>query len=117
MLSTEVVVEGAKCEQLEKVVIGDDEENFFQVGVQQPPQERQELIEFLRKNIDLFAWSDYEAPGVDPNFICHCLNVNPSTIPKRQPPRRSSREHSDVVRGEVIKLKLARAIKEVFYLE
>ena len=36
MLSTEVVLEGAKCEQLEKVVIGDDEEKFFQVGVQLP---------------------------------------------------------------------------------
>ena len=29
MLSPEVVVEGAKCEQLEKVVIDDDEEKFF----------------------------------------------------------------------------------------
>ena len=28
-LPTEVVVEGAKCEQLEKVVIDDDEEKFF----------------------------------------------------------------------------------------
>ena len=117
MLFMDVVVEGAKYEQLEKVVIDNDEEKFFQVGVQLSPQGRQELIEFLRKNIDLFAWSDYEAPGVDPNFICHCLNVNPSTILKRQPPRRSSRDHFDVVRGEVIKLKLARAIKEVFYLE
>ena len=29
MLSTEVVLEGAECEQLEKVVIGDDKEKFF----------------------------------------------------------------------------------------
>ena len=29
MLSTEVVVEGAKYEQLERVVIGDNEEKFF----------------------------------------------------------------------------------------
>ena len=36
MLSMEVVLEGAECEQLEKVVIGDDEEKFFQVGVQLP---------------------------------------------------------------------------------
>ena len=81
MLSTDVVVEGVKCEQLEKVVIGNDEEKFFQIGVQLPPRERQELIDFLRKNIDVFAWSAYEAPGVDPNFICHRLNVNPSAFP------------------------------------
>ena len=36
MLSTEVVLEGVECEQLEKVVIGNDEEKFFQVGVQLP---------------------------------------------------------------------------------
>ena len=29
MLSIDVVVEGAKCEELEKVIIGDDEEKFF----------------------------------------------------------------------------------------
>ena len=75
------------------------------------------LIEFLRKNMDVFAWNAYEAPGVDPNFICHHLNVNPSINPKKQPPRRSSRDHSDVVKVEVTKLKQARAIKEVFYPE
>ena len=63
----------------------------------------------------MFAWSAYEAHGVDPNFIYHHLNVNPSIIPKKQPPRRSSKEHSDAIKGEVVKIKRARAIKEVFY--
>ena len=85
MLSAGVVVEGAKCKQLEKFVIGDEKE-FFQVEVQLPPRERQELIDFLRKNIDVFAWKTYEAPRVDPNFICHRLNINPSAIPEKQPP-------------------------------
>ena len=80
-----------------------------------PPQEKEELIGFLRKNIDVFTWSAYEASRVDSNFICHHLNINPSVIPRKQPPRRSSREHSDAVKGEVLKLKHARAIKEGFY--
>ena len=54
---------------------------------------------------------------MDPNFNCHCLNVNPSAIPKKQSPRRSSREHSDAVEGEVLKLKRVGAIKEVFVPE
>ena len=29
----EETVEGAKCEDLEKIVVGDDSEKFFQVGV------------------------------------------------------------------------------------
>ena len=56
----------------------------------------------------------YEAPGIDPSFICHHLNVNPSITPKRQPPQRPSKEHAEVVRNEVTKLKQAGAIKEVF---
>lgn len=87
------------------------------MGSQLPPREREELIEFLKRNVDVFAWSAYEAPGVDPTFICHHLNVNPSITPKKQPPRRPSKEHTDAVKEEVSKLKQAGAIKEVFYPE
>ena len=106
-----------KCEDLEKVTVGDDLEKFFQVSSQLPPQERQKLIEFLRKNVEVFAWDAYETPGVDPSFICHHLNVNPSITPKKQHLRRSSREHSDAVKDKVTKLKQAGTIKEVFYPE
>ena len=85
-MSLDVVVEGEKCEELEKIIIDNDEEKFFQLGVQLPPREKEELIVFLKKNVDVFAWSAYEAPWVDPNFICHHLNVNPSITPKKQPP-------------------------------
>ena len=40
MLSTKVEEEGAKYKQLERVVIGDDEDKFFQVGVQLSHRER-----------------------------------------------------------------------------
>ena len=95
----------------------DDPEKFFQVEAQLPPQEKEELVEFLRRNIDIFVWNTYEALGVDPSFICHHLNVNPSIIPKKQLLRHSPKDHSNAVRDEVTKLKQARAIKEVFYPE
>ena len=72
-------------------------------------------MEFLKKNVDVFAWNAYEALGVNPSFICHHLNVNPSITPKKQPSRCSFKEHSDVVKDKVAKLKQAGAIKEVFY--
>ena len=104
-----------KCEDLEKVVIGDDPEKFFQIGAQMPLLEREQLVDLLRRNVDVFAWDTYEAPIVDPNFICHHLNVNLSITPRRQPPRRPSMERVEAVKNEVTKLKLAGAIKEVFY--
>ena len=106
-----------KCEDLMKITIGDDPEKFFQVGSQLPQQEREELIEFLKQNIDVFAWNTYETSGVDPEFICHHLNVNPLVAPKEQLPHRPSKEHAEVIRLEVAKLKKAGAIKEVFYPE
>ena len=97
------------------MVVGDDLERFFQVRAQLPLLEMEKLVEFLRKNVDVFAWDAYETPRVDPNFICHHLNVNPSITPKGQPPCCPSREHTEAIRNEVTKLKQARAIKEVFY--
>ena len=95
------------------MVIDNDPKKFFPVGVQLPPQEKQELIEFLRKNVDVFAWNAYEAPGVDLDFICHHLNVNPLITPRKQPSRRSS-DHYEAIKDEVTKLKQAGAIKKYF---
>ena len=103
------------CEGLEKVIVGDDLERFFQVGARLPPQPKEELVELLRRNVDVFAWDAYETPGLNPEFICHRLNVDPSATPKKQPPRRPSSEHVEAIKSEVVKLKQAGAIKEIFY--
>lgn len=87
------------------------------MGTQLPSEEKEELLGFLRKNIDVFAWNAFEAPRVDPDFICHYLNMNLMAVPKRQPSQRSFKEHAEVVKAEVNKLKRTGAIKEVFYPE
>ena len=74
-------------------------------------------MEFLKRNVDVFAWNAYEASRVDPNFICHHLNVNSFIVSRKQPPRRPSKDNSDAVKDEVMKLKQAGAIKEMFYPE
>lgn len=86
-------------------------------GTQLPLEEKEELLGFLRENIDVFVWSAYEVLGVDPNFICHHLKVNSTVAPKRQPPPCSFKEHTEVVKEEVVKFKRARATKEAFYTE
>ncbi|XP_030945520.1 uncharacterized protein LOC115970008 [Quercus lobata] len=96
-----VGTEEAKYEDLEKVVVGKDPEKFFQIGAQLPPPKKEELVEVLRKNVDVFAWSTYKAPGVDLSFTCHHLNVNPSITLKKQLSRRPSKEHADAVRDEL----------------
>ena len=44
---------------------------------------KEDLVQFLKKNIDVFAWSHEDMPGIDPSIITHRLNVCPSFKPVR----------------------------------
>ena len=35
--------------------MGDDPKKFFQVGAQLSPQEKEVLVKFLKRNVDVFA--------------------------------------------------------------
>ncbi|GFS37725.1 hypothetical protein Acr_00g0053660 [Actinidia rufa] len=50
-------------------------DRFFLVGSDLNECERTELIQLLKANIEAFAWTPYEMPGIDPNFIKHELNT------------------------------------------
>ena len=78
-------------------------------------EDRVEMLLFLIQNVDVFAWSPYEVPRVDPKFIVHKLNVDLSFPPKKQKPRRSAKEHIEVVKLEVKRLKEAGAIRKIFF--
>ena len=80
----DAVSEGKKYKKLEEIVIDGDLEKFFQARAQLPPQKKKKLIAFLRENVDIFEWNAYEAPRVDPDFICNHLNDNPAVLPKKQ---------------------------------
>ena len=69
---------------MEKVILGAQKEKCFQVGTELPSAKKVQLLAFLRNNLDVFAWSMYEVPKVDLDFICHHLNVNPTVIPRKQ---------------------------------
>ena len=55
MLPVNGSVKEAKCEDLETIVVGDDPEKFFQIEAQLPPPKKEDMIEFLKKNVDVFA--------------------------------------------------------------
>ena len=80
-------------------------------------KDRVEVLLFLIQNIDVFAWSPYEVPGMDLEFIVHKFNVDPSYPSKKQKLRGSAKEHVEAVRQEVMKLKEAGAIQEIFFPE
>ena len=108
----------ASCtEELIKVRIISDIDGYFQVRVSMRDKDRVETLLFLIQNIDVFVWRLYKVLGVDPEFIVHKLNVDPSFPPKKQKSRRSAKEHVEAVRQKVRKLKKAEAIREIFFPE
>ena len=105
MLPVDEPADEAKCEDLEKIIVGDDPEKFFLGWGSATSSRERRVVELLKRNVHMFIWNAYEALGVDPSFIYHHLNVNPSVTPRKQPPRRSYKDYSDAVKDEVIKLK------------
>ena len=66
-----------------KVRILPDTDRYFQIGTSMNDRERVEMLLFLLQNVDVFAWNPYEVPSVDPEFIVHKLNVDPSFPSKK----------------------------------
>ena len=103
-------------EALEDVPLDkDDPRQSTRIGVGLEGEIKKGLICFLRKNIDVFAWSHEDMPGLDPSVITHHLNVHPSSKPVRQKKRVFAPERDNAIREEVQKLTLAKFIREVYY--
>ena len=69
-------------EALKKILVQDgDEERFFLLSSGLAKEEEKELETFFRANMEVFAWTPYEMPGIDPEVTCHKLNVDRSVKP------------------------------------
>ena len=76
---------------------------------------KQDLIQFLREIIDVFAWSHEDMLGIDPNVITHHLNVYLSSKPVRQKKRVFAPKKDNAIKEEVQKLIITQFIWEVYY--
>jgi hypothetical protein len=78
-------------------------------------EEQAELLQFLDKNNDVFAWSTSDLIGVSREVIEHKLQVNPNAKPKKQKLRKISEEKIEAAKAKVQWLLDARFIREVQY--
>ena len=46
-------------------------EKFTRIGTNMEKKTKQDLVQFLRKSIDVFAWSHKDMPGIDLSVITH----------------------------------------------
>ena len=76
-------------------------EKFTRIGTSMKEKTKQDLVQFLRENIDVFAWSHEDMSRIDPNVITHRLNVYPSSKPVRQKKRVFALERDNAIKEEV----------------
>ncbi|KAL0366906.1 UNVERIFIED_CONTAM: Transposon Ty3-G Gag-Pol polyprotein [Sesamum radiatum] len=77
----------------------------------------EELVQFLKANLDVFAWTVRDLEGVDPEVMTHKLNVNPTFQPVRQKKRSFGTERNEIIKEEVEKLLTTGYIRPVQYPE
>jgi hypothetical protein len=79
------------------------------------PDEEGRLVQFLKKNNDVFVWFAKDLTGVDRSFIEHRLNIDASVKPLRQKLRKMSDDKVVAVKSEVWRLLDISVIREVMY--
>jgi len=105
-------------EALETVeLVGGRPMKVTNVGENLSPDMKKRIVEFLKRNLDVFSWSHKGMPGILENFIQHRLNVDPGKKPIQQRKRVFAPERNKAIMDEVNMLLTAKFIREVYYLE
>lgn len=103
-------------DELEEVCIDEeDTTKVIKIGKNLEAAIRARLVEFLRKNSDVFAWSHKDMVGISPNVISHVLNIDKDHPPVRQKRRLLDKERSKAFKEEVERLKENGFIRETYY--
>jgi hypothetical protein len=77
-------IEIAADGETKKVYLDDMPGRVVTIGAHLNPEEEKELIQFLNKNKDVFAWSAKDLQGVDRDIIEHTLETDEKITPKKQ---------------------------------
>jgi hypothetical protein len=108
-------IEIAADGETKKVYLDDMPERAVTIGANLNPEEEKELVQFLNRNKDVFAWSAKDLQGVNRDIIEHALETDERIAPKKQKLREMSEEKVKIVEAEVQRLQNAKVIREVKY--
>ena len=95
-----VVAEPTKA--LENIFLAENNpERCTKVRADLEEKTKHNLIHFLKKSADVFAWRHENMPGLDPSVISHRLNVYASSKPVRQKKRVFAPERDNAINEKV----------------
>ncbi|KAL0423805.1 UNVERIFIED_CONTAM: hypothetical protein Sradi_0915300 [Sesamum radiatum] len=104
-------------ELLNVELVARDSEKVTKIGSQMENTVREKIIQCLRRNIDIFAWTPKDLEGINPNVITHHLNIDPSVKLVIQKKRHFGPEKDKIIQVEVDKLMAAGHIQAIQFPE
>ena len=87
----------------------------FKLGKTLDGETQDQIAKVIGRHLDAFAWSASDMSGIDPDFLCHRLAMDPQIKPVRQRRRKFNEERRQAIRDETQKLLAAGHIKEIQY--
>ncbi|GFY91128.1 hypothetical protein Acr_07g0013240 [Actinidia rufa] len=86
-------------------------DRHIMIGTELTDELRFALVNFLKNNSDVFAWSQGDVPSIDPDVTMHKLFTNPKYSPACQKRRKFAPERMKVIEDEVRFLVTKRGIE------
>ena len=90
-------------------------EKFTRIKTSMEEKTKQDLVQFLKKSTDVFAWSHEDMPRIDPRVITHRLNVSSSYKLVCQKRRVFTLEWDNAIKEEVQKLETLEFVLKGYY--
>nr|KYP43650.1 hypothetical protein KK1_034878 [Cajanus cajan] len=103
----------APAEDIKEVTLAKGKK--VKVGTSLSQEDAEKLIEVLKANISAFAWHVKDMPGVDPDFMCHKLAIDPRAKPVIQKRRKFGEDKRKAITEETDKLLMAGFVREIQY--
>jgi len=92
-----------------------DKDRKTHMGISLKQDDREAIGKTLIKNVDLFAWTATDMPGVKSDVIIHRLSIYKEAKPIAQKKRKLDEDRRKVAREETDKLVQARFIQKAHY--
>jgi len=85
----------------------------FKLGKTLDSETQDQIAKVISRPLDAFAWSASDMPGIDPDFLCHRLAMDPHVRPIRQRRRKFNKEKRQAIKDETQKILAAGHIREI----
>ena len=99
----ETLTSAPGMDEIEEVNLGTEKDpKIVKIAKNLDENLKSQIVTILRNNVNAFAYSYSDMPGIDPAVACHRLNADPNITPRAQRQRKLSRSEERRVGKECV---------------